>query len=31
MPARVDYTGTCKRMNNGQTATVIEYINSKHM
>lgn len=31
MPARIDYTGTCKKMNNDQTATVIEYINSKHM
>jgi hypothetical protein len=31
MPARIDYKGTCKRMNNGQLATVIEYKDSKHM
>lgn len=31
MPAKIDYVGTCKRMNNGQLATVIGYRNSKHM
>lgn len=31
MPAKIDYVGACKRMNNGQLATVIEYKNSKHM
>lgn len=31
MPAKINYIGACKRMNNGQLATVIEYRNSKHM
>lgn len=31
MPAKIDYKGTVKVMNNGQKAEVIEYINSNNM
>ena len=31
MPAKIDYTGAVKRMNNGELATVIHYENSKNM